>query len=98
MNDHPIQVLFVGCGAFAHRYHVPALIEDETLSVAAIFDPSPSDKTRALAQRYRAPVVARLEDLPQPRSRSSPRRTRCTPGMSMPCSIARCTCSSTSHS
>jgi predicted dehydrogenase len=66
MNDHPIQVLFVGCGAFAHRYHVPALIEDETLSVAAIFDPSPSDKTRALAQRYRAPVVARLEDLPQP--------------------------------
>ena len=62
----PVQILLVGCGAFAHRYHVPAILEDDALSVGAIFDPTPSEATRALAQRYRAPLVAQLDDLPRP--------------------------------
>lgn len=57
----------VGCGAFAHRYHVPAIRADEGLSIGAIFDPKASDETRSLAKRYGAPLVDRLEDLPQPR-------------------------------
>ncbi len=57
----------VGCGAFAHRYHVPAILADDSLSIGAIFDPKASDETRALAQRYRAPLVDRFEELPQPR-------------------------------
>jgi predicted dehydrogenase len=59
-----IDVLFVGCGAFAHRYHVPALVADTDVSIAAVFDPTPSDATHALAQRYGAPIVGRLEELP----------------------------------
>jgi predicted dehydrogenase len=47
---------------------VPAILADESLSVGAIFDPKASDATRALAQRYGAPLVDRLEDLPQPRA------------------------------
>jgi hypothetical protein len=42
-----IEVFFVGCGAFAHRYHVPALVADADVSIAAVFDPTPSDATRA---------------------------------------------------
>lgn len=65
--NEPIEVLLVGCGAFAHRYHVPAIIADDSLSVGAIFDPQASDATRTLAQRYGAPLVTRLEELPAPR-------------------------------
>lgn len=63
-TNEPIAIAMVGCGAFAHRYHVPAILEDDRLSIAAIVDLTPSDATRALAQRYGAPVVARIEDLP----------------------------------
>jgi predicted dehydrogenase len=66
-TNEPIEVLMVGCGGFAHRYHVPAILADESLSVGAIFDPKASDTTRALAQRYGAPLVERIEDLPKPR-------------------------------
>jgi predicted dehydrogenase len=66
----PVQILMVGCGAFAHRYHVPAILGDESLSIGAIFDPKASDQTRSLAQRYGAPLVDRLEDLPQPAVRA----------------------------
>jgi len=59
-----VDVFFVGCGAFAHRYHVPALVADHDVSVAAVFDPTPSEATRALAQRYGAPIVGRIEELP----------------------------------
>jgi predicted dehydrogenase len=62
-ND-PVDILFVGCGAFAHRYHVPAIAADDSLAIAGIYDPRPADATRALAQRYAAPLVARIEDLP----------------------------------
>ncbi|MBA3505344.1 MAG: Gfo/Idh/MocA family oxidoreductase [Betaproteobacteria bacterium] len=65
--NEPIEILLVGCGAFAHRYHVPAIVADDSVSVGAIFDPQASDATRALAQRYAAPLVTRLEELPAPR-------------------------------
>ena len=65
-----IEILLVGCGAFAHRYHVPAIAADETLEDAGICDPHPADATRALAQRYAAPLVARIEDLPATRALS----------------------------
>ncbi len=65
--NEPIEILLVGCGAFAHRYHVPAILADDSLSVGAIFDPQASDETRTLAQRYGAPLVTRLEELPVPR-------------------------------
>jgi predicted dehydrogenase len=63
-SAQPLDILFVGCGEFAHRYHVPAITADETLHVAGIFDPFPSDATRALAKRYQAPVVGNIEELP----------------------------------
>ena len=61
-------IVMIGCGAFAHRYHVPAIADDAALSIAAIFDPVPSEATRALAQRYAAPLVPRIDDLPQTRA------------------------------
>lgn len=63
MNQR-VDLFFVGCGTFAHRYHVPALVADNDVSIAAVFDPTPSDATHALAQRYGAPIVGRIEDLP----------------------------------
>ncbi len=62
----PISLLMVGCGAFAHRYHVPALEADAALEIVGIFDPSPSAQTRSLASRRAAVLVNRLEDLPNP--------------------------------
>jgi len=61
----PVSILMVGCGAFARRYHVPAITEDASLSIAGIFDPYPAPETRALAQRHGAPITARIEDLPR---------------------------------
>ncbi len=66
-NREPTAIVMIGCGAFAHRYHVPAIVDDATLSIAAIFDPVPSEATRALAQRYDAPLVPRIDDLPRTR-------------------------------
>ncbi len=62
-----VEVILLGCGAFAHRYHVPAILGDDGLVVGAIFDPTPGDATRALAQRYGAALVERIEDLPPAR-------------------------------
>jgi predicted dehydrogenase len=61
-----ISILMVGCGAFARRYHVPAIAEDATLRIAGIFDPYAAADTRALARRYDAALVSRIEDLPAP--------------------------------
>jgi len=65
----PVEVLMIGCGAFAHRYHVPALRADPAVRVAVIFDPRPSDATRALAASAGVPLVASLEALPPMRGR-----------------------------
>ncbi len=59
-----VSVVFVGCGAFARRYHWPALAEDTAVSVAAIVDPTPHPDTLAFAARYGAPVVPRIDVLP----------------------------------
>ena len=67
MNGEPasdVQWLMIGCGAFAHRYHVPALNADPALRICAIFDPSPSQPTRDLARRHDAPIVDTLDALP----------------------------------
>jgi predicted dehydrogenase len=61
-----ISILMAGCGAFARRYHVPAIVEDPNLAIAGIFDPYPVPETRALAARYGAPVTATLDELPVP--------------------------------
>lgn len=61
-----VSLLMIGCGAFAHRYHVPALDQDPQVRIAGIFDPMPSTHTLALAARHGAPVVGRLEELPRP--------------------------------
>jgi predicted dehydrogenase len=67
MNERAtIHVLMVGCGAFAHRYHVPAILGDDAVRIGAVFDPQPSEATLRLAQRYGAPVVDRLDELPLP--------------------------------
>jgi predicted dehydrogenase len=67
MSDvETISILMVGCGGFARRYHVPAIEEDPGLTIAGIFDPQPTPETRALAERHRAPLTARIDDLPQP--------------------------------
>jgi predicted dehydrogenase len=66
-TNQPVGIVMVGCGAFAHRYHVPAILDDASLNIIGVFDPTPSEATRSLAQRYRAPLVARIDDLPQTR-------------------------------
>lgn len=63
-DSHPVSLTMIGCGAFARRYHVPALLEDAAVRIAAIFDPAPHPDVHALAQRCGAPVVPRLESLP----------------------------------
>jgi predicted dehydrogenase len=65
-----ISLLMVGCGAFARRYHVPAIAEDPDVVIAGIFDPYPAPETRALAERHGAPVTASLEALPTPTGRA----------------------------
>jgi predicted dehydrogenase len=66
MSNSDISILMVGCGAFARRYHVPAIDEDPALRIAGIFDPQPAAETRALAERYGAPLVANIKALPAP--------------------------------
>jgi predicted dehydrogenase len=59
-----IAVVMIGCGGFARRYHVPALLADGDVRIAAIFDPLPADPVRDLVARTGASLVSRLEDLP----------------------------------
>ena len=63
----PIEAVMIGCGAFAHRYHVPAIEGDREVRLVGIFDPTPSEATRALASRYGAPLVSQIEALPPAR-------------------------------
>jgi predicted dehydrogenase len=66
----PISILMAGCGGFARRYHVPAIVEDAQLRIAGIFDPYPVPETLALAERYGAPVTPTLDELPTPAGRA----------------------------
>lgn len=60
----PVSLFMIGCGGFARRYHVPALLDDAGVKIAGIFDPHPVPDVRALAERYGAPLVERLDELP----------------------------------
>ncbi|MEO8134149.1 MAG: Gfo/Idh/MocA family oxidoreductase, partial [Betaproteobacteria bacterium] len=62
----PVSLLMVGCGGFARRYHVPALLEDPAVAIAGIYDPYPQPEVLALAAHYGAPVMADIRDLPRP--------------------------------
>ncbi len=59
-----ISAVMLGCGKFARYYHVPALLADAGVRLAAIFDPIPDAAVRELAERASAPLVATLEALP----------------------------------
>lgn len=65
MNGHAnVSWVFVGCGAFARRYHWPALAADQAVRIAAIVDPTPHPETIAFAKRHGAPLVDRLDAMP----------------------------------
>ncbi len=61
-----INIVMIGCGGFARRYHIPALRADAGTRIAAIFDPLPTAETRALAEQYGASLVADSAALPAP--------------------------------
>jgi predicted dehydrogenase len=67
-----LSIYMFGCGAFARRYHVPAIEADGAMRIAAIFDPTPAPETLALARRHGAPVCARIADLPPVPPASAP--------------------------
>ena len=56
----------LGCGDFSRYYHTPWLEADSNIVFAGIFDPSPSDTTRALAHRTGAALAPTLDTLPKP--------------------------------
>ena len=62
--SNAIAVVMIGCGNFARRYHVPALLADPAVRIAAIFDPLPGEAVRDLAARTGAALVDRIDALP----------------------------------
>lgn len=52
-----VRLAIIGCGAFAHLYHVPALRELPDVDLVGIADPSPSDATAQLAERTGAVLL-----------------------------------------
>lgn len=52
-----MKLAFIGCGAFVHLYHVPALRELPDVELVGIADPAPSDETRALARHTGAALL-----------------------------------------
>ena len=69
MKKNTISVVMLGCGNFARYYHVPSIERGDDVTMAAIFDPSPSDETRKLAEESNAPLVSTVGALPQPAGR-----------------------------
>ena len=59
-----VHISFVGCGAFARRYHVPAIEADPAVKVVGICDPTPASETLAFAERHGAKVVSEIGKLP----------------------------------
>lgn len=64
-HSDTISVVMLGCGKFARYYHVPALLADAGVKLAAIFDPVPDAAVRELAERASAALVATPDALPQ---------------------------------
>jgi predicted dehydrogenase len=61
-----IKIGFLGCGGFARRYHVPALLEAADARIAIICDPQPAPALRAVAEQAGAPLVADIDALLAP--------------------------------
>jgi len=61
----PLAIAFFGCGGFARRYHVPALLADPRVRIAWICDTAP-DGLRALADETGARLTTRVEDILAP--------------------------------
>ena len=59
-----IAVVMVGCGAFARRYHLPAIETDGAARIAMVFDPSPAPETIALAARHGVKLARTLDEVP----------------------------------
>lgn len=53
----------IGCGRFAHLYHVPAALARTDARLVAVCDPRPSEETRRLATEQDVQLYASLEDL-----------------------------------
>ncbi len=67
MIPHPeTSVVMMGCGNFSRRYHVPTLLADPGVRLAAIFDPSPVAAVHALAAETGAALVGEAAALPSP--------------------------------
>ncbi len=58
-----MKLALIGCGAFAHLYHVPALQARSDLTLVGIADPAPSDATNELARRTGARLVHDVDAL-----------------------------------
>jgi predicted dehydrogenase len=59
-----ISAVMLGCGKFSRYYHVPALMADAGVRLAAIFDPVPDAAVRELAEQASVPLVAAPDALP----------------------------------
>jgi predicted dehydrogenase len=61
-----IKIGFLGCGGFARRYHVPALIDSADARIAVICDPQPVPALQALAAQSGAALVSDVDALLAP--------------------------------
>lgn len=61
-----LRIVMIGCGQFARRYHMPSIETDPRCRIAAIFDPTPTESTVALAATHGAALVDRMEALSIP--------------------------------
>jgi len=68
--SNAIAAIMIGCGNFSRRYHVPALLADPAIALAAIFDPMPGEAVQALAAQTGATLVGGLVALPRPTGRT----------------------------
>ena len=66
MTASPLKIGFLGCGGFARRYHVPALLGSEASRITVIHDAQPNDALRALGAQAGARLVATIPDLLAP--------------------------------
>jgi len=58
-----IRLAFIGCGAFARRYHLPALEQADDVSVTFICDPSAAPELVSAAAKFDAKLTQRMDDL-----------------------------------
>lgn len=66
MTPNRLKIGFFGCGGFARRYHVPALVDSPDARIAIVCDVAPAPALRDIAARAEAPIVAKPEELLAP--------------------------------